>query len=175
MQGYDENPCFFVAAPSYERELSRVFTLISRTSNIKAIMKEQQFQRSLGFTDSDAIGWPHPDLGGKQAGAHPDHPYGKPAPDHQGSAGHDPGYGERDCRGQQDTRDLPLPQLAVLPFAAHPEVNQSDMKVLAQLLAVEIAITELEYQDHWESLELPVRASLEHAQPWADESLYQRP
>jgi TolB-like protein len=40
---------------SFEPEIARVFTRVPRTSSIEAIMREQQFQRSTGLTDSDTI------------------------------------------------------------------------------------------------------------------------
>ena len=40
---------------SFEPEIDRVFTRIPRTSSIEAIIREQQFQRSTGLTDSDTI------------------------------------------------------------------------------------------------------------------------
>jgi TolB-like protein len=40
---------------SYAPELQKVFTVIPRTSSTDAIMREQQFQRSSGLTDTDTI------------------------------------------------------------------------------------------------------------------------
>jgi formylglycine-generating enzyme required for sulfatase activity len=145
---------------SYERELSNVFTIIPRTSSIEAIMREQQFQRSSGLTDSDTIA-----RLGRQYNA--DYVV----------AGHIQTLGAKklalitiihveslrqiagEYKEYTDIEELQnmisgmakriaaasrvgwasLPQLAVLPFAAPVGVNQEDAEVLAQLLAVEIA------------------------------------
>jgi TolB-like protein len=145
---------------SYESELSDVFTIIPRTSSIEAIMKEQQFQRSSGLTDSDTIA-----RLGRQYNA--DYVV----------AGHIQTLGDsnlvlitiidveslrqiagdykeyRNIEAVQDmipsmarhivaasrTSGAGLPQLAILPFAVPAGVNQSDAEVLAQILAVEIA------------------------------------
>jgi TolB-like protein len=145
---------------SYEKELSNVFTIIPRTSSIEAIMREQQFQRSSGLTDSDTIA-----RLGRQYNA-----------DYVVS-GHIQTLGSsklvlitiihveslRQIAGDYKeytnieevqemipsmagrivtasrTGGTALPQLAILPFAVPAGVNQSDAEVLAQLLSVEIA------------------------------------
>jgi formylglycine-generating enzyme required for sulfatase activity/TolB-like protein len=145
---------------SYESELSRVFTIIPRTSSIEAIMREQQFQRSSGLTDSDTIA-----RLGRQYNA--DYVV----------AGHIQTLGDRrlvlitiihveslrqitgDYQAYRDIEEVQdmipamaqritaayraggaaLPQLAILPFAVPDGVNMSDAEVLAQLLSVEIA------------------------------------
>jgi TolB-like protein len=145
---------------SYEEELRRVFTVVSRTSTIEAIMREQQFQRSSGLTDSDTIA-----RLGRQYNA-----------DYV-MAGHIQTLGARrlvlitiihveslrqiagDYREYGAIEEVQvmipdmakrivaasrinaasLPHLAVLPFAVPAGVDQADAEMLAQLLAVEIA------------------------------------
>ncbi|MDR1257231.1 MAG: leucine-rich repeat protein [Spirochaetaceae bacterium] len=145
---------------SYESGLSDVFTIIPRTSSIEAIMREQQFQRSSGLTDSDTIA-----RLGRQYNA--DYVV----------AGHIQTLGEsrlvlitiihveslrqiagdfKEYRNIEEVQDMipimarrivaasrtsgaDLPRLAILPFAVPAGVNKGDAEVLAQILAVEIA------------------------------------
>jgi TolB-like protein len=144
---------------SYERELSNVFTIIPRTSSIEAIMKEQQFQRSSGLTDSDTIARLgrqynadyvvaghiqtlgasklvlitiiHVESLRQIAGDYKEY---KAIEEVQAMI---PGMAKRIVAASRTGGTLP--QLAVLPFAVPSGVNQGDAEVLAQLLAVEIA------------------------------------
>jgi TolB-like protein len=145
---------------SYEPELSSVFTIIPRTSSIEAIMREQQFQRSSGLTDSDTIARLgrqynadyviaghiqtrgasklvlitiiHVESLRQIAGDY------KEYTDIEEVQNMIPGMA-RQITAASRTSGVDLPPLAVLPFAAPEGVDQGDAEVLAQLLAVEIA------------------------------------
>jgi formylglycine-generating enzyme required for sulfatase activity/TolB-like protein len=145
---------------SYERELSSVFTIIPRTSSIEAIMKEQQFQRSSGLTDSDTIARLgrqynadyvvaghiqtlgasklvlitiiHVESLRQIAGAYQEYTDIEEVQDMI------PEMAKRIAQASRSGRAA-LPQLAVLPFTVPSGVDAGDAEVLAQLLAVEIA------------------------------------
>jgi TolB-like protein len=145
---------------SYQSELSRVFTIVSRMGSIEAVMKEQQFQRSSGLTDSDTIarlGRQYnadyvvaghiQTLGDRKlvlitiihveslrqiAGAYKDYT------DIEEVQNMIPEMAQRITAAYRNSGDR-LPRLAVLPFAAPAGVDPGDTEVLAQILAVEIA------------------------------------
>jgi len=146
---------------SFEPEIDRVFTRIPRTSSIDAIMREQQFQRSTGLTDSDTIARLGQQLNAdfvvaghiqvlgssrlvlvtiihveslqQVAGDYKEY---RNIEEMQGLI---PDMAARIAHASQIRRNN-LPRLAVLPFATSAAgVNQSDAEVLAQLLATEIA------------------------------------
>jgi tetratricopeptide (TPR) repeat protein/TolB-like protein len=140
--------------------MNNEFTVIPRTGSVEAIMKEQQFQRSSGLTDSDTIA-----RLGRQYNAD------------LVVAGHIQKLEDRnlvlitiinveslqqiagDYREYRTIEEMEtllpdmarriinaskadtsgLPRLAVLPFAIPQGVNAQDAEVLAQLLATEIA------------------------------------
>jgi TolB-like protein len=145
---------------SYERELSAFFTIVPRTSSLEAIMKEQQFQRFSGLTDSDTIA-----RLGRQDNA--DYVMAghirtlgarklvlitiihveslrQIAGDYQEYTEIEevqpmiPGMAKRIVAASR-TSGTSLPQLAALPFTVPAEVEPGDAESLAQLLAVEIA------------------------------------
>ena len=141
-------------------ELRRAFTVVPRTSNVEAVMREQQFQRS-GLTDSDTIA-----RLGRQMNAqfvvsgHVQQLGGRRlvsisivnVETFQQIAGDYREYGEiSEIRNQlpdmvrkivtasrQNTSNLP--KLAIAPFQIDSAgVNQADAEILAHLLATEIA------------------------------------
>ena len=146
---------------SFEPEIERVFVRIPRTSSIEAIMKEQQFQRSTGLTDSDTIARLGKQLNADYVAAGHIQVLGNSklvlitiihVESLQQIAGD---YAEYKIIDEVD-KMIPvmarriaqsvrinrtnMPRLAVLPFAlSAPGVNQSDAEVLAQLLATEMA------------------------------------
>jgi TolB-like protein len=145
---------------SYEPELSSVFTIIPRTSSIEAIMREQQFQRSSGLTDSDTIARLGRQYNADYVVAGHIQTLGtsklvlitiihveslrqiagdyKEYTDIEEVQALIPDMAKRIAAASR-TSGTTLPQLAILPFAAPAGVNQGDAEVLAQLLAVEIA------------------------------------
>jgi TolB-like protein len=145
---------------SYERELSNVFTIIPRTSSIEAIMREQQFQRSSGLTDSDTIARLGRQYNADYVVAGHIQTLGasklvlitvihveslrqiagdyKEYTDIEEVQAMIPGMAQQIAVASR-TSGTSLPQLAVLPFATPAGVDQRDAEVLAQLLAVEIA------------------------------------
>jgi TolB-like protein len=149
---------------SYERELAGVFTIIPRTSSLEAIMKEQQFQRSSGLTDSDTIARLGRQYNADYVVAGHIQTLGalgarklvliitiihveslrqiagdyKEYTEIEEVQAMIPGMVERIVAASR-TAGASLPQLAVLPFAVPAGVDQGDAEVLAQLLAVEIA------------------------------------
>jgi len=140
--------------------LKKVFSVVPRTSNINAIMKEQQYQRS-GLTDSDTIAKLGKQLNADYVVAGHIQSLGKSklvlitiihVESFQQIAGDYieykdisemhaalPGMAKRLAdSSQRKTKDLP--KLAVVPFTITKQgVNIRDAEVLAQLLATEIA------------------------------------
>jgi TolB-like protein len=145
---------------SYERELSAVFTIVPRTSSLEAIMKEQQFQRFSGLTDSDTIARLGRQYNADYVVAGHIRTLGarklalitiihveslrQIAGDYQEYTGIEelppmiPGMAKRIVAASR-TSGTSLPQLAALPFAVPAGVEPGDAETLAQLLAVEIA------------------------------------
>jgi formylglycine-generating enzyme required for sulfatase activity len=146
---------------SFDPQMGRVFTIIPRTSSIDAIMREQQFQRSTGLTDSDTIARLGRQLNADFVLAGHIQVLGASrlvlitiinveslqqiAGDYREYRNIEeilemmPDMATRIVRAAQINR-ANLPRLAVLPFAIPATgVNQGDAEVLAQILATEVA------------------------------------
>jgi len=146
---------------SFDQQIRRVFTIIPRTSSIDAIMREQQFQRSTGLTDSDTIARLGRQFNADFVVAGHIQVLGASrlviitiihveslqqiAGDYreynniESIQGMIPDMARRIAQSAQINRSN-LPRLAVLPFATPATgVNQNDAEVLAQILATEVA------------------------------------
>jgi len=146
---------------SFEREINNVFNVIPRTSSVDAIMREQQFQRSTGLTDSDTIARLGRQLNADYVVAGHIHVLGNSrlvlitivhvesllqiAGDYREYRNIEevqrmiPEMARRIAASSRINRGN-LPRLAVLPFAVPASgVDQNDADVLAQILATEVA------------------------------------